>query len=85
MIIDKIKKVNKIEEKPIKNDEASENMIGIWVKCNNCIEIIYKEELHKNLSVCPNCGKHFRLSSRRRIKQIADDGTYDEIGADILR
>ena len=84
MIIDKIKKVNKIEEKPIKNDEASEKMIGKWVKCNNCKEIIYKEELHKNLSVCPNCGKHFRLSSRRRIKQIADEGTYEEIGADIL-
>ena len=49
MIIDKIKKVNKIEEKPIKNDEASEKMIGKWVKCNNCKEIIYKEELHKNL------------------------------------
>ena len=28
--------------------------------------------------------KHFRLSSRRRIKQIADEGTYEEIGADIL-
>ena len=84
MIIDKIKKVNKIEEKPIKNDEASEKMIGKWVKCNNCKEIIYKEELPKNLSVCPNCGKHFRLSSRRRIKQIADEGTFKEIGADIL-
>ena len=83
MIIDKIKKLN-IEEKPTKNDEASEKMIGKWVKCNNCKEIIYKEELHKNLSVCPNCGKHFRLSSRRRIKQIADEGTFEEIGAEIL-
>ena len=51
------------------------------MKCNNCKEIIYKEELHKNLSVCPNCGKHFRLSSRRRIKQIADEGTFKEIEA----
>ena len=83
MIIDKIKKLN-IEEKTTKNDEASEKMIGKWVKCNNCKEIIYKEELHKNLSVCPNCGKHFRLSSRRRIKQIADEGTFEEIGAEIL-
>ena len=83
MIIDKIKKLN-IEEKPTKNDEASENMRCKWVKCNNCKEIIYKEELHKNLSVCPNCGKHFRLSSRRRIKQIADEGTFEEIGAEIL-
>lgn len=59
-------------------------MIGKWVKCDNCKEIIYKDDLHDNLSVCPNCGKHFRLSARRRIKQIADEGTFEEIGEDIL-
>ena len=84
MIIDKIRKVNKIEENRIKNEKASDMMIGKWVKCDSCKEIIYKDELHKNLSVCPNCNKHFRLSARRRIKQIADDGTFKEIGEDIL-
>ena len=68
----------------IKNEKAADMMIGKWVKCDNCKEIIYKEELHKNLSVCPNCGKHFRLSARRRIKQIVDEGTFEEIGKEIL-
>ena len=84
MVIDKVKKVNKEETVRIKNEKAADRMIGKWVKCDSCKEIIYKEELHKNLSVCPNCGKHFRLSARRRIKQIADEGTFEEIGADIL-
>ena len=84
MVIDKIRKVNEKEEKRIKNEKASDMMIGKWVKCDNCKEIIYKEELHQNMSVCPNCGKHFRLSARRRIKQIADEGTFKEIGKDIL-
>lgn len=84
MIIDKVKKVNEKEVNRIKNEKAADMMIGKWVKCDNCKEIIYKEELHKNLSVCPNCGKHFRLSARRRIKQIADDGTFKEIGEKIL-
>ena len=83
MVIDKVKKVNKKEEKRIKNEKASDMMIGKWVKCDKCKEIIYKDDLHQNLSVCPNCGKHFRLSSRRRIKQIADEGTFKEIGGDI--
>lgn len=83
MVIDKVKKVNK-EEKRIKNEKASDMLIGKWVKCDNCKEILYKEEVHKNFSVCPNCGKHFRISARRRIKQIADEGTFEEIGADIL-
>ena len=84
MIIDKVKKVNKEETVRIKNEKAADMMIGKWVKCDCCKEIIYKEELHKNLSVCPNCGKHFRLSARRRIRQIVDEGTFEEIGADIL-
>ena len=84
MVIDKVKKVNEKEEKRVKNEKASDMMIGKWVKCDNCKEILYKDDLHQNLSVCPNCGKHFRLSARRRIKQIADEGTFEEIGADIL-
>ncbi len=84
MVIDKVKKINQKEEKRIKNEKASDMMIGKWVKCDKCKEIIYKDDLHQNLSVCPNCGKHFRLSSRRRIKQIADEGTFKEIGGDIV-
>ena len=84
MIIDKVKKINGEEKNKQKNEKAADMMIGKWVKCDNCKEILYKEELHQNLSVCPNCGKHFRLSSRRRIKQIADEGTFQEIGKDIV-
>ena len=84
MIIDKVKKINEEEKVKVRNEKASDRMIGKWVKCDNCKEILYKEELHKNLSVCPNCGKHFRLSARRRIKQIADEGTFEEIGKEIL-
>ena len=83
MIIEKVKKINYTEEEPKKNEKASNMMIGKWVKCDKCKEIIYKGDLHKNLSVCPNCNKHFRLSSRRRIKQIADEGTFFEIGKEI--
>ena len=84
MIIDKVKKINEKEQKIKKNKKASDMMIGKWVKCDSCKEIIYKEDLHNNLSVCPNCGKHFRLSARRRIKQIADEGTFESFGDDIL-
>ena len=84
MVIDKVKKVNYEEKETKRNEKAADMMIGKWVKCERCKEIIYKEELHKNLSVCPNCGKHFRLSSRRRIKQLVDEGTFEEIGKEIL-
>ena len=80
MIIDKIRKLDSVvDEKPRKNVKASDMLIGKWVKCEKCKEILYLEDVHKNLSVCPNCGKHFRISARRRIKQIADEGTFEEI------
>ena len=84
MVIDKIRKINNISNENEKNINASDMLIGKWVKCENCKEIIYKEDVHNNLSVCPNCGKHFRISARRRIKQIADEGTFKEIGKKIV-
>lgn len=83
MIIEKIRKINKTEKR-VKNEKASDMLIGKWIKCDNCKEILYKEDVHNNFSVCPNCGKHFRISARRRIKQIADEDSFVEIGADIL-
>ena len=83
MVIDKIKKMSEVNKEIEKNQEASDMLIGKWIKCENCKEILYKEEVHKNLSVCPNCGKHFRISSRRRIAQLVDEGTFEEINADM--
>ena len=82
MIIDKIKKINK-EEETIKNEKASDMLVGKWVKCDKCKEILYKENVKENYSVCPNCGKHFRISARRRIKQIIDEGTFEELNEDM--
>lgn len=81
MVIDKIKKVTVSETGA--NTKASDMMVGKWIKCDNCKEILYKEDVRKNYSVCPNCGKHFRLSSRRRIVQIIDEGTFEELNADL--
>lgn len=84
MVIDKIKKVNNAEdEKPQKNTKAADMLVGKWVKCDACKEILYKDDVHNNFSVCPNCGKHFRISARRRIKQIIDEGTFEELDQDM--
>lgn len=81
MVIDKIKK--RIEYDDKEDEHKSDIPVGKWVKCSKCKEILYKEDLHKNYSVCPNCGNHFRLSSRRRIEQIIDEGTFNEFKIDV--
>ncbi len=84
MVIDKIKKFNNTDKSNSeKNEKASEMLIGKWVKCDSCKEILYKEDVHKNYSVCPNCGKHFRISARRRLEQIVDENTFEEMDSDL--
>lgn len=53
---------------------------GLWIKCPNCNEYLYKRELDKNLGVCPHCRYHFRLSSNEYLK-ILLDGEYEEFNA----
>ena len=56
---------------------------GLWVKCQGCGEVLYSSELEKNLSVCPKCSHHHRLSARDRLAQFLDDLGQDEIAADL--
>jgi len=46
---------------------------GLWIKCNNCGEIIYKKEVARNLNVCPKCNYHFRISAQERIDFLEYD------------
>lgn len=54
---------------------------GLWIKCDNCKEIIYKPELERNANVCPHCQFHFRLSARARIDLLVDPGSFEERNA----
>ena len=51
---------------------------GLYVKCSNCKEIIYRKEVVQNLSVCPKCAFHFRISARERLALLCD-GTWEEL------
>lgn len=57
--------------------------IGKWIKCPKCKEILYKEDVKNNYSICPKCNNYFRLSSRRRIEQIVDENTFEEFELNI--
>ncbi len=50
---------------------------GLWVKCDNCRQIIWKKDMEANLNVCPKCDKHFRIDARTRLAQLLDDNQYE--------
>jgi acetyl-CoA carboxylase carboxyl transferase subunit beta len=53
-------------------DKASRVPEGLWVKCPECSQIIYNKDLATNLSVCPKCAHHFRVSATERLKMLFD-------------
>ncbi len=56
---------------------------GLWVKCNNCREVIYRKELERNRKVCPKCDYHFPISVEERIAMVVDEGTFTERDASL--
>jgi acetyl-CoA carboxylase carboxyl transferase subunit beta len=57
---------------------------GLWVKCENCRQIIWKKDLEENMNVCPKCEKHFRIDARTRLAQLLDDNQYETFDGDIV-
>jgi acetyl-CoA carboxylase carboxyl transferase subunit beta len=72
------------EKKP---KEAVEKQVtipeGLWVKCDECKEIVYRKEVEANLNTCPKCSYHFRLSARERFEILFDDNKYKEFATEI--
>jgi acetyl-CoA carboxylase carboxyl transferase subunit beta len=57
---------------------------GLWVKCPSCEAVLYRDDLDKNLNVCPKCDHHMRIGARQRIDSLLDaEGRY-EIGIGTL-
>ncbi|MEO0161804.1 MAG: acetyl-CoA carboxylase carboxyl transferase subunit beta, partial [candidate division WOR-3 bacterium] len=70
----------KVQAKPEEKLDLPE---GLWVKCESCGEILYRSELEKKLWICPKCNFHFRIGSRDYISLLLDDGSLEELDADM--
>jgi acetyl-CoA carboxylase carboxyl transferase subunit beta len=53
---------------------------GVWSKCNACNAVLYRVELERQMSVCPKCDHHMRISGRKRIEGFLDSGDRVELG-----
>jgi acetyl-CoA carboxylase carboxyl transferase subunit beta len=51
--------------------------------CPRCGSHYRDDELAENLWVCTQCNHHFAVRARERIKQLADEGTFEEEAADL--
>ena len=50
----------------------------LWTTCE-CKNLIYKEDLQKNLNCCPKCGAHHKLTCIERFEIFFDNKEFDLI------
>ncbi len=52
---------------------------GVWIKCQKCDAQLYRNELERNLQVCPKCENHMRIGARKRLDFFLDPDSQEEI------
>lgn len=53
------------------------------ISCPDCRYMMLTGELLSNQYVCSKCGRHFRVGARQRIAMLADEGSFEEINAEM--
>ena len=71
-----ITKFIKPKIKSLFKKRLSDNKEALWSTCE-CKNLIYKDDLLNNLSVCPSCGFHHKLTCEERFKIFFDNKEYE--------
>jgi acetyl-CoA carboxylase carboxyl transferase subunit beta len=76
----------KLMPSSIRTDSSTKRGVpeGLWTKCSACNSVLYRAELERNLDVCPKCNHHMRVYGRKRLAIFLDEGTTEEIGANLV-
>jgi acetyl-CoA carboxylase carboxyl transferase subunit beta len=71
----------KLEHKPLESDPEKQSRVpeGLWIRCEDCKEMMFAKAVNENAGVCPKCNYHFPQPARKRLEAIFDDGRFDEL------
>src|SRR5258705_7445921 len=64
------KRDKKSIDQPTPPEERRVRTEGLWVKCESCRAIVFREDLGKNPFVCPKCPFHFRVNAEKRVELL---------------
>ena len=56
---------------------------GVWIKCPKCDAQLYRNELERNLQVCPKCDHHLRIGARQRLSFFLDPDSQKELSGQL--
>ena len=72
----------KIESAPDDGEQVVKTE-GIFVKCPECDNALYKGELTESHEVCTHCAYHFRYTAVARLRDLFDDGKFEKLDEEV--
>jgi acetyl-CoA carboxylase carboxyl transferase subunit beta len=77
------RKEAQIQRRELETKVEIEGNPDLWVKCVLCSEQLLKKDMEENLYVCPQCSYHFRINAHKRIEQLFDEDSFEELFANV--
>lgn len=77
------RKEAQIQRRALEAKVEIEGNPDLWTKCVHCDSQLLKKDLEENDMVCPVCDYHFRINATKRIKQLFDEGSFEELFKEI--
>nr|YP_010861524.1 acetyl-CoA carboxylase carboxyltransferase beta subunit [Neoveitchia storckii]WGM77570.1 acetyl-CoA carboxylase carboxyltransferase beta subunit [Neoveitchia storckii] len=56
----------------------------LWIQCENCYGLNYKNFFRSKMNICEQCGYHLKMISSDRIELSIDPGTWDPMDEDMV-
>jgi acetyl-CoA carboxylase carboxyl transferase subunit beta len=77
------KEKKKLEGRAARADGPSRVDTALWYQCEACGEVSTRDEYEKRWNVCPKCGQYDALPVRRRLAQVLDPDSFEELDQEL--
>lgn len=77
------RKEAQIQRRALESKVETEGDPTLWTKCVHCDAQMLKEDIEANGDVCPLCDYHYRINARKRIKQLFDENSFEELFTEV--
>jgi acetyl-CoA carboxylase carboxyl transferase subunit beta len=74
----------KLDANGLNHKLGDDDLCRLWTQCFNCRENLPTKVLESSLHVCPKCQYHFRIGAHKRLEQLLDADSFQEMDADLL-
>ncbi len=65
----------------------SDNRINVpdhmFTQCDGCKQMVYQKKITENSGICPECGRHFRITCRQWLDLLCDENSFQPMFMDL--